>query len=386
MSTIDAVLQPDVPSDIAPGVVAMAADRDGIIYQGAFGQRDLDSGAPMTLDTIFRIASMTKAVTSVAAMQFVERGQLQLDTPAADILPELARARVLTGFDADGQPTYRPPARPPTLRHLLTHTAGYAYQFWNGDIVRLVLLGLLPTFSPTDDSLLEAPMVRDPGERWEYSIATDWVGKIVEALHGRQLGDYFQTHIFDPLGMVDSAFTLRSDQLDRLSTPYQRAPSGKPIAAPLPLPVEPFHHSGGGGLFSTAADYLRFTRALLGGGTLDGVTLLLPQTIDLMAQNQIGDLVVREMPAHVPEASNDFLFAPHSTNKFGLGFQINTEPLAAGRSTGSLAWGGIYNTYYWIDRSRGVTGVFCVQLRPFFDDRCVAYFTRFERAVYDSLD
>ncbi len=214
-AAIDAVLEKAVAAGDVPGVVALAADDRGVVYQGAHGRRVLGGEAAMTPDSVFWIASMTKAVTSVAAMQLVEGGLLTLDAPIAPVLPELAERPVLEGFDAEGRPRLRPAKRPVTLRHLLTHTAGFAYDMWNADIKRLMERENVPGVISCRQAALQTPLTFDPGEKWHYGINIDFVGRAVEAVSGRSLQDYFRAHILDPLGMADTGFTLGPGQRAR---------------------------------------------------------------------------------------------------------------------------------------------------------------------------
>ena len=214
---IDAVLSGAVSSGDVPGVVALAADDKGVLYEGAFGKRNLVTGAAMTPDTMFWIASMTKAVTSVAAMQMVEQGKLSLDKPISDVVMELSAAQVLEGFDAEGKPKLRPPKRPITLRHLLTHTAGFSYDLWNKDIERYMKVANVPGIGTCKLEALKVPMIADPGDKWEYGINIDWAGKAVERVSGLSLDGYMRERIFTPLGMKDTVFILRPDQQARLA-------------------------------------------------------------------------------------------------------------------------------------------------------------------------
>ncbi len=221
---IDQALRRAVETGEVPGVVALAASEEGPIYQGAFGVRCLDAGPTMTLDTVFRIFSMTKAITCVAALQLVEAGRLRLDAPVPDIgEPALARPQVLDGFDAAGRPLLRPARRPITLRHLMTHTAGFTYEFWNRDMARYVETTGAPPIMSGTLAAYRRPLSFDPGERWEYGINIDWVGRIVEAVSGQKLDAYMRDRIFAPLGMRDTGFT---------ETPGAAQPAGEPASAP----------------------------------------------------------------------------------------------------------------------------------------------------------
>jgi CubicO group peptidase (beta-lactamase class C family) len=387
ISDIDTVLRSAVETGEVPGVAALAAGETGILYEGAFGRRDLAAGPAMTLDTIFRIASMTKAVTSVAAMQLVEQGKLALDAPIGGVLPELADPYVLAGFDAAGKPRLRPAKRPITLRHLLTHTAGFGYEMLSGALIRYVAATKTPSGSTGKLASLQLPLLFDPGDKWEYGINIDWAGRVVEAAAGQSLDLYFRDHIFAPLGMSDSAFRLSPAQEQRLVRVHQRRPDGslEPITIDLP-PRNPEFWGGGGALYSTGPDYLRFLRMLLGGGELDGVRLLRPETVAEMGRNQVGDLAAGIMRTVMPERTNDFVLFPEGTARWGLAYMINTEPGPNGRSAGSLSWGGIFNSYYWIDPAKRVAGVILAQLLPFADPRALKVYGAFERALYAMLD
>ena len=383
---IDRILQQATDAGAVPGVVAMAADASGIVYEGAFGRRSLAGDAPMSLDTVFWTASMTKAVTSVAAMQLVEQGRLSLDAPIGPLLPGLAAPQVLEGFDADGQPRLRPAVRPVTLRHLLTHTAGFSYNNWNPGIGQFMAVTGLPATGSGELAALAAPLIFEPGERWEYGINTDWAGQAIEAASGQSLDACFRERIFAPLGMADSGFVLGPGQRVRRATMHQRQPDGTLEPITFELPQAPEFFGGGGGLFSTAPDYLAFTRMLLGSGRLGDARLLRPETVASMAENQIGELTVGMLRSAVPERSNDAEFFPGMVKKWGLSFLINTEDAPTGRRAGSLTWAGLGNTYYWIDPARQVTGVILTQILPFVDSPAMRLYGEFERALYDGLD
>jgi methyl acetate hydrolase len=382
---IDAVLRRATEAKEVPGVVAMAATDKGIFYEGAFGTRDLGSGPDMTLDTIFRLASMTKAVTSVAAMQLVEQGKIGLEEPVGNVLPELAAPQVLEGFDETGEPRLRPAKRPITLRHLLTHTAGFGYEIWDPNLVRYVKVSGTPSGTTGKLASLRLPLVFDPGDRWEYGINLDWVGRAVEAVSAQPLEVYFRQHIFSPLGMMDTDYVLSSAQQSRLVSVHQRKPDGslEPTTATDP-PWREFW-SGGGGLFSTGRDYLVFLQMLLHQGSFNGARLLRPETVALMGRNQIGDINAGILKTANPQRSNDVDFFPDIPCKWGLGYMINTQPGPNGRSAGSLTWAGIYNTYYWLDPQKRVTGVILTQILPFADHQAVKLYGEFESSVYDTL-
>jgi methyl acetate hydrolase len=382
-AAIDRVLQQAVTAGEVPGVVAVAADGDGVIYQGAYGRRSLASDDAMTVDTVFRIASMTKAITATAAMQMVEAGKLSLDQPAGEVVPELANPQVLEGFDAAGKPRLRPAREKVTLRRLLTHTAGFVYDTWNGNQARYAEVTGLPAARTGKLEALNAPLGFEPGERWEYGINIDWAGRMVEAVSGENLEAYMQAHIFRPLGMRDSSFDPKPEWGARMVQVHARQADGslEPIDSPPP-PADREFYPGGGGLFSTAPDYLTFLRMLLGGGGYNGARVLRPETVSLMAQNHMGDLDVLPLTTSKPAMSNDAEFFPGMKKKWGLSFLINTQDAPAGRSAGSLAWAGLNNTYFWLDPNKRVAGVLMTQLLPFADAKVLGLLDRFEAAVY----
>ncbi|HEX9872162.1 MAG TPA: serine hydrolase domain-containing protein [Candidatus Tectomicrobia bacterium] len=382
---IDHVLRQAVHAHDVPGVVATAATDQGIMYEGAFGTRELGTDAAMMPDTVVWIASMTKAITSAAAMHLVERGQLTLDAPAADVVPELAQVQVLAGFDASGTPQLRAPKRAMTLKHLLTHTAGFGLEIFNADIVQYQAVTGTPGIITCENAALMTPLLFDPGERWGYGINTEWVGKVVEAVSGQRLGDYLQQNLLVPLGMHSTSFKISPSQRARLASMHTRGPDEALAVFPFEIPQEPQFQNGGGGLYSTAPDYLRFTQMLLHRGTFNGHQVLQPETVHTMAQNHIGDLDCVELQAAMPELTHPANFFPGMPQKWGLGFLINTAQTPQGRSPGSLAWAGLANTFFWIDPTKRVTGVFLTQMLPFFDPKAIALFRDYEAAVYQAL-
>ncbi|MSP00038.1 MAG: class A beta-lactamase-related serine hydrolase [Acetobacteraceae bacterium] len=383
VAAIDAVLKDAVASGLAPGVTAAAANADGVIHEAAFGRRGLAGDAAMTKDTVFRIASMTKAITGAAAMQMVEQGKLSLDQPAGEILPFLANPGVLDGFDAAGEPKLRPAKGVVTLRKLLTHTSGFVYDTWNGEMNKYAAKTGHPAARTGKIEALQAPLGFDPGERWEYGIGIDIAGRMVEVAAGKNLETYFQDHIFRPLGMTDTGFVLQPRWKNRMAQVHTRGADGGLTPIDTPPPVEnPEFYPGGGGLFSTSHDYLTFLRALMNGGELNGSRILKPETVALMGQNHMGALNVQKMVTYNPRMSNDCELFPGMDKKWGLSFLINTNDVPGGRSAGSLAWAGINNTYYWLDPVKRVAGVLMTQVLPFADPTVLGVLDRFEHAVY----
>lgn len=387
MSAIHEALAAHSANPALPGYVAMAVRDGALIYSGAFGAKALGSAQPICVDDVFFIASMTKAVTTVAAMQLVEQGLIDLDQPLGTVLPALANPQVLEGFDGTGAPILRDAAGPVTLRQLLTHTSGFAYDMWNADLVRYVQQAGTPGIGTGLKAALDLPLVFDPGTMWEYGIGIDWAGLVVEAVSGKPLDVYVRDHITGPLGMDDTRFLPGPEQLARLAGLHARGPDGALLPFALPINETPEFWGGGGGLYSTAPDYMAFLQMLLNEGTgTNGARILAPQTLALMGANHIGDLPLRKLGSQMPFLTSDLDAGPAlgltETAQWGLGFAINPEPGPNGRSAGSLAWAGLANTYYWADPEAGVAGVLMTQLLPFADPAVLALFKDFERAVY----
>ena len=392
LAHIDASLRAATAAQQVPGVVAIAATEHGILYEGVFGSRRLSGGpakeAAMTRDTVFRIASMVKLITSVAAMRLVEQGQLSLDAPVPEIDPAVADPRVLDGFDAKGAPLLRPPKRPIALRHLLTHTSGFTYRLWDAEAIKYVnAIEKVP--APERFKLPRTPLMFDPGERWQYGPSIDWVGRIVESVSGEPLETHFKKHIFEPLGMKDTTFEITPAQRTREASGHHRQPDGslKPEPMePAPKPnATPRHHSGGGGIYSTAPDYLTLIRMLMHGGSFEGARILQPETVALMGQNQIGPVEAGILKTTAPRLSNDVDFFHGISLKWGFGHMINMQPVLEARSAGSMTWAGLFNTYYWIDPKKHVAAVFMTQVLPFADEHALRVYRQFERGVYAAV-
>jgi len=384
-ASIDQALQRAVDDKTVAGVVALGANEKGIVYQGTFGKRRMSDGPEMTIDTVFWLLSMTKAVTATACMQLVERGKLRLDQPMAEVLPALAAPRVLEGFDASGKPRLRAAKRPITLRHLLTHTSGYTYSVWSKAISEYEHVTGMPDVGECKNSASAVPLEFDPGERWEYGIGMDWVGKVVEAVSDQSLEIYFRENIFAPLRMKDTGFLIGSEQKSRVATLYNRNADGSLAGAAFEIPQRPEFFMGGGGLFGTPRDYLAFLQMLLNGGTFNGARVLQPQTVTTMFQNHIGELNVTKMITAQPTFSPDFDQFPGMVHKWGLSFDINTARGPHGRSPGSVSWAGLLNTYFWVDPTKRVAGAIFTQILPFFDPGVLKLYGAFERGLYDGL-
>jgi methyl acetate hydrolase len=382
----DAVLDRAVRAD-APvaGVVAMVTDRDRTVYEGTAGVRRLGGADPMTTDTVFAIFSCTKAVTATAALQLVEEGRLDLDAPARTYVAEIGERKVLDGFEDDGTPRLRDPKREITTRMLLTHTAGFGYDAFNETYQRLAEEHGQPTAATATMAALRTPLLFDPGERWEYGTSYDWAGQLVEAITGERLGDVFAARIFGPLGMTDTTFELDDRLFTRLAAIHTRGDDGSlmPIDNELPPPREV--QMGGHGLYGTVDDYLRFIRMWLNDGKGEHGVVLKPETVRMAAQNHLGDLKLTTLPGVIPFYSNDMEFFPGIAKSWSLAFMVNDEQAPTGRPAGALGWGGVANTYYWIDRANGYGGFWATQTLPWADVTAFGGYLEFETAFYASL-
>ncbi len=383
-SSVDAVLEQAVASRAVPNVVAVAADRDGVIYEGAAGPRVAGQPGEVDADTQFRIMSMTKIVATVAALQLMEQGKLDLDAPIEEYCPEFAQVQVLERIDGD-KPVLRPPASKATVKQLITHTTGLAYWFWNADIVKWEKATETPNVLSGSRVIFTAPLVADPGTRFVYGINTDWLGEVVQAAGGKKLDESIKTGITDPLGMNETAFTM-SDQVRAGAVPvHLQGEDGKWAASEIELNWAPEYWAGGHGLRSTPHDYLKFQRALLGNGTSpDGVKILESATVDAAFSNQIGEL---DFPSVIetgdPASSHTFSVGPGY--KWGYGLLLNAEDVPGRRRAWSGAWAGLLNTHFWVDRTTGITGAIYTQFLPFVTPEAAKMYGDFETQLYASL-
>lgn len=380
---IDGLLGDAVEAGAVPGAVAMAADRDGVLYEGVAGKLSVDGDAEARLDTVMWLASMTKPITSVAALQLVAEGRLSLEQTVDSLRPEFGNLQVLEGFDGD-EPRFRPPAGRATVRQLITHTSGVGYWITNPDIARFhEVTGVPNVISGSIDALIGVPMAADPGTRWEYGSNTDWLGLVVEAVSGRPLDQYLAEFVLGPLGMTDTTFVPGDEQRERGMAMHARTPAGGLAAIAFALPTEPDWWAGGHGLYSTAGDYLRFQRALLRGGELGGERVLSEDMVELMFTNQIGDISPpTSIPTGAPELTNAIELGDEPGQGWGTGLRLVTDDVPGMRRAGTGDWFGLCNGYLWIDRTSGVTGVLLTQLLPFWDAKVVELAQGFEAATY----
>lgn len=381
LKAISAVLDDAVNGGAIAGAVVAATDKTGAMFEIAAGRRSLDAPAPMQADSIFWVASMTKAVTTFAALQLVEAGRLSLDAPIGELLADLASPLVLEGFADDGKPITRPARTAITLRHLLTHTAGFSYEFANPVLGRYLKETGAPSAATGLLAGLRQPLMFDPGSAWEYSIGIDWAGRAVEAASGLRLDEYIAKHITAPLGMADTCFLPDAAQTQRRAAMHTRNPDGSLKVIPFEPRPAPEFLAGGAGLFSTAADYLAFMRMILN----DGAGLLSPAMVAQMRTNQIGGLRAGVIGSANPAVMSPSDFYPGMDSKWGLGFLLNPEPGRFGRSAGSLTWAGLPNCYYWIDIPRGIAATILMQLLPSGDMGALKAYAGFEAAFYASL-
>lgn len=371
-----------------PGVVAGVTDRAGVRYLGASGVRSLSTMAEMTTDSVFAIFSTTKSITGTTALQLVESGQLDLDAPASKYAPELADVQVLEGFDEDGSPRLRAPKSPITSRHLMLHTAGFGYEFFNENYKKLVDEHGQLQVTTALRGAITTPILFDPGTQWEYGSSIDWLGQVVEGITGKCLGEVMQERVLAPLGMRDTAFTMSDDAARRRATIHQRAHDGslRPLGNFI-LPQDPEVQMGGHALYSTVSDYLAFQRMWLNDGAADdGTKLLEASTVEWAVKNGLGDLKVKKLPGVIPTLSNDAEFFPGQSKSWSYTFMVNDEDAPTGRPAGSIGWAGLTNLFYWIDRKNGVAGYWATQVLPFADAGSVTSFMDFETATYLALE
>ena len=366
--------------------LGMVGDKNGPLIIDASGSRDPQSPTPIVSNAIFNIASMTKLVTTIAALQLVESGQIDLDVPVNSYLPEMEGLKVLLGFDKAGDPLFEDAARAPTARELITHTSGYVYPFWNENAFIAQEKGIVANFFGGGSEWLQAPLAFQPGTKWEYGIGIDWLGVLVEKISGQRLMAYFFKHIFQPLSMLDTFYEFPEDKLNRslfhplvggiLEAPEEAQPKSS-------APGSMNFYRGGGGLYSTMKDYGQILTAILNNGSLKGTRILKPETVEMMFQNQIGDLILKPLQTQMPTLSNNFDLGFGSNAKWGLGFALHPEGTQNGRSPGSASWAGLFNSYFWIDKKANIFGVVATQVLPFADNDGLLFLTNFERAVYD---
>lgn len=371
----------------APGVVAMVTDRNANVYEGAAGLRSLGGDAPMTTDSVMAIFSTSKAITGTTLMQLVEEGKVRLDDPVKKYVPEIAEIQVLEGFDAAGQPKLRAPKRDITINHLMLHTAGFSYEFFSADDLKLRGAQGIPSVVSGTFASVKTCLLWDPGEKWGYGVNIDWVGKVVEAVRGKRLGEVMQERVFAPLGMTETGFVMTPAMQARRAVIHDRAMDGKLTPLPdLVLPQPPEMDMGGHGLYSTVGDYMKFIRMVLNDGAGANGRVLKAETVEQMSRNGLGALKVGGWTTSIPSLSNTGEFFPGLPKSWGYTFMINDEATPSGRPAGSLMWAGLANLFYWIDRQNGIGGFWGSQILPFQDVSSYPGYVDFETAVYRNLN
>ena len=385
---IRAVLDQAVKDGKLPMSVALVANSEGVLFTHASGYRDSENGQMMRPDSIFAIASMTKLITTIAALQLVEAGLVELDSGLDRYLPETINPKIIQGFDKDDDPIFVDAARSPTVRELITHTSGYVYSIWNEMALSAQAKGVTSPLGGGKESIV-APLYFEPGSKWEYGVGIDWLGVMVEEVSGKRLMDFFEEKIFLPLRMEDTFFEFPSEKMDRSVMMTARV-KGELVKSELyqPVPAERGSmgfYGGGGGLYSTVNDYARVMRALLNGGSLDGQRVLSEEMVAQMFANQIGSIDVSPGKAQIKALSNDFDMGFGSSAKWGLGFLLSPEGTESGRGRGSASWAGLFNSYFWIDRENDLCAVFATQVLPFYDEEAVSVLKLFEAQVYGPL-
>ncbi|MBD0860820.1 beta-lactamase family protein [Gordonia sp. zg691] len=369
-----------------PGVVAGVTTDEQTVHLEAAGLRALDDDQPMTVDSVFGIFSATKAITATVALQLVEDGVLDLHAPAREYVPAIGELQVIEGFDDDGQPRLRPPATDVTTHQLLTHTAGFGYDFFNETYRRLAVDHGLPNIGTATAAALGVPLLFDPGTAWEYGIGVDWAGQVIEGITGRRLGEVMTQRVLTPLGMSDTAFTLSDDTRHRRAVMHMRKGERLVPNHRWAQPDPPEIDMGGQGLYSTVPDYLKFLRMWLREGRSDsGEQILRPETVDLALRNQIGELTVKKLPGVFPPLTHDVEFFPGTKKSWSYPFMINDADAPTGRPAGSQAWAGLANLYYWIDPRTSIAGLWATQIFPFFDPASVDGYLDFEAATYRAI-
>ena len=387
LQRIDTLFQEYADQHKISGAIALVARRGKIVYYKATGLDDIEKQVPLEKDAIFRIASQTKAITTVAAMILYEEGKFLLNDPISKYLPEFRDPQLVKSFNKkDSSYTTKPAKREVTIHDLLTHTSGYCYPGSGGEDINAIYAKLkvvsgvpshISTLQDEMQKIARAPLVHEPGEKFTYGLSSDILGYLVEVVSGQSLDDFFRTRIFTPLGMSDTYFRIPEEKKARLMNLYTANAKGdgieKSASEYVNFPLQQgIYYSGGGGLSSTAMDYAIFEQMLLNGGEYNGVRILGPKTIDRMRINQIGDL----------EAGS--LYLPGFTDKFGLGFEVISPPGSAlvPISDGAFGWGGAFGSLYWIDPKEDLIVHFVIQYFGLYSD----IRNKFITSVYQAIE
>ena len=367
-----------------PGIVAMVANKNAVIYQNAFGLNSIMKKDSMKLSNIFAIASMTKAVTCVAVMQLIEQHKLELDDAASRYFPEIGNLQVVAQLnETDTTWTTKPASHPITIKELLTHTSGLGYAFCNKILAKISAKKYPGQILAPYTGL---PLVSEPGTKWIYGTGMDVLGKIIENISGVTLDKYFYENIFKPLGMENTFFQIPENK-HQLATNFFLHQNNLFLEQPGMGKQKPAELSGGGGLYSTAEDYTKFLQLFLNHGTPGGAKILSKKSVEEMSKNQIGDLVVEAQEITMPALANPVAPRP-SEEKFGYGFLLtsNRANEAFTKKPGSISWSGLFNTYFWVDPSSGIAAVILMQVLPFNDKNCSEILNKFENVIYQNIE
>ena len=383
-SNMTSCIDEAVSEGVVPGAVTAVISPHSTLSLHCSGLRSTVNSQRMTADTIFQIASMTKPITAMACMQAVERGLLELDQPAKEIIPWLGEVKVLDGFQ-NSQPIFTEPLKPVTLRNLLTHTSGFTYDIWNTGTSRWKEYSQTPATGSGKLASLHQPLAFEPGSKWEYGIGIDWAGQLLETVAKKSLGQWMRDEIFIPLEMNDTSYVCTSDMEERKAHTHILKDEVWSALVPTKPKSKPEFESGGGGLFSTVTDYAKFLQVILNDGCSNGVRFVSAQTLTRMVSNQMGSLQVSPTVSLNHNVSADFEFMPGVPKSWGLSFQINEEAVAGGRHGGSLSWAGLCNTHFWIDKESGIAALLMTQTLPFMIERVANLLEEFEKAVYKDL-
>ena len=367
-----------------PGVVAMLTNASENTYEGAAGERAVGSGEAMTTDSAFALFSTTKAITGTCIMQLVEEGKLDLDAPAKTYAPDIGTLQVLEGFDDEGNPKLRAPKRDITTRMLMLHTAGFGYDFFNRNYSQMAEKHGQPSIVSSSKRSLMTPLLFDPGDKWEYGSNMDWAGQVVEGLRGKRLGEVMKERVFAPLGIEDMSFDITPSMRPRLAKMHARNADGSLTPIDFELPANPEVHMGGHGLYASVGEYMKFIRMWLNDGNGPHGRVLKAETVAQAVKNglQAHQQVVM-LPGVIPSLSNDAEFFPGLKKSWSYTFMVNDEEAPTGRPAGAIAWAGLANLFFWIDRQNGLGGFWATQILPFADGPSVTGYLDLESAVYE---
>lgn len=378
---IDNILE-DAAQQKVPAVSAAVISKDADLYKGHFGFKDLENKDPVDDNTLFRIASMTKAITSTCIYQLIDKDILSLDTNLKDFFPEISDKKVIRGFDDNGDPILCDVSIDINIGHLLTHTSGFAYEIWNESIAKLVEKGDLQSAFANNDEFLKAPLVFEPGSDWEYGIGIDWLGVLIEKINECSLQEYMHTHIFEPLGMSNTSYDLDKNKHSRVAKVYGRN-NYEYSEMPFEVPEKSSFYSGGGNLISNLEDYSKFLRIFLNSGKGSQKQIISESSIASMLSSLNEELLMKKMLTQVPMLSNDVDFFPTSAKSWSPGFMVNHEDIKSGRPKNSSGWAGLFNSFFWIDPKNEIAALILMQMLPFSEEGCFTTLQEFEASIYN---